>query len=437
MFIFIILIILIVIFFLIAASKIEKKNLQSEYIHADTLKKQEELEQRISTFEEEKQEFLQRKKDLEREADYLKSKEYLKESLSKDIAQLYAEKDHITETLNNLDKQYTDYYTQSLIPLNLEETTSSEVKNKLSLLKNKEKRTKLVAFQASFKNPKDANRIERLILLPFNSEVNGILNNLTLANIEQSRNKIISIFEKLNNTFSHEYVQLTEAAINLKLEELELHYQYIVKKNAEKEQQKAIREQMREEEKARREFEKEQLKIEREEKQFNNQLNKLLKYLNTSTNDVQIQFYKEQIAELKDKLDELELKKKDLTDRQLNTRAGFVYIISNIGSFGENVYKIGMTKRLYPMDRINELSSASVPFPFDVHAMIFSEDAPALESKLHQVFKDKSINKVNFRKEFFEVSLQEIKNEVEQNYNGVFEFTDVAKAEEYRRSLEL
>ncbi|MGM9534096.1 MAG: GIY-YIG nuclease family protein [Intestinibacter sp.] len=118
-----------------------------------------------------------------------------------------------------------------------------------------------------------------------------------------------------------------------------------------------------------------------------------------------------------------------------NTRAGYVYIISNIGSFGENVYKIGMTRRLDPMDRVRELGDASVPFKFDVHAMIFSEDAPALENALHKKFENKSVNKVNLRKEFFNVSLEEVKKEVIKNHNATIEFTMLAEAQEYRESL--
>ena len=98
----------------------------------------------------------------------------------------------------------------------------------------------------------------------------------------------------------------------------------------------------------------------------------------------------------------------------MNNKAGYVYIISNIGSFGENVYKIGMTRRLEPMERIKELGGASVPFTFDVHAMVFTEDAPKLESKLHEIFRDKEVNKVNHRKEFFKVDLSEIERVIKR-----------------------
>ena len=126
-----------------------------------------------------------------------------------------------------------------------------------------------------------------------------------------------------------------------------------------------------------------------------------------------------------------------MLEREANAKAGYVYVISNIGSFGEDIFKIGMTRRLEPMDRIKELSSASVPFEFDVHAMIFSTDAPSLETALHQHFEKRSVNKVNLRKEFFKVSINEIESFVKENYNNTVEFTKTAIAKEYRQSLQI
>ena len=123
--------------------------------------------------------------------------------------------------------------------------------------------------------------------------------------------------------------------------------------------------------------------------------------------------------------------------RAANQRAGYVYVISNIGAFGENVYKIGMTRRLNPMDRVDELGDASVPFDFDVHAMVFSDDAPKLEAALHQAFADRKLNYINTRREFFRVSLDEIKQVVKENFDKSVEFIDVAPAEQYRETLAL
>ena len=157
--------------------------------------------------------------------------------------------------------------------------------------------------------------------------------------------------------------------------------------------------------------------------------------------NVQIQFKK---TVLEEKLDEMQAQvakiDKNLADidyREANQRVGYVYVISNIGSFGENIYKIGMTRRLNPQERVDELGNASVPFNFDVHAMIFSKDAPALENALHHAFDDRKVNMVNKRREFFNVSLDEIEKVVKENFDGSVEFEKTALAEQYRESLKI
>ncbi|WP_373843127.1 GIY-YIG nuclease family protein, partial [Bacteroides heparinolyticus] len=209
------------------------------------------------------------------------------------------------------------------------------------------------------------------------------------------------------------------------------------RKQDEMEQQRAIKEQMREEEKVRKEIELEKKKIEKEVSQFAAESKKLMDYLAKANSDIERNLYADKIKELEEKIKLLEEDKKRVFEREANTRAGFVYVISNIGSFGEDVYKIGMTRRLEPMDRVKELSDASVPFEFDVHAMIFSDDAPALEALLHQTFKDKQVNKVNPRKEFYKVSLTDIAELVKKEFNATTEFTMLAEAAQYRESLRI
>lgn len=160
-------------------------------------------------------------------------------------------------------------------------------------------------------------------------------------------------------------------------------------------------------------------------------------YLQSTQSEVEKKLYAEKIQQLEEKKQELEKEKETVLEREANARAGYVYVISNIGSFGKDVYKIGMTRRLEPMDRIKELGSASVPFEFDVHAMIFSEDAPALETALHHKFEKKSVNRVNLKKEFFHVSLDEIERTVKENYNNTVTFTRVPVAREYNETLEI
>ncbi|GET16406.1 DUF4041 domain-containing protein [Ligilactobacillus agilis] len=356
------------------------------------------------------------------------------ESLKKDIKSL--KKEAKIASKNNLIVTST-----SLIDLNIsDETTSSEVKNQLALLKKENAnlvKNHSVKISSHIESAKERNKLARKVLLSFNSEVAGLLNKLTFANIDSTRNKITNTFERINKLYEDDEVQITTDYLKYQLSVLELNYQFILKKHNEKEQQAAIKEQMLDEAKAQKELEKEQKRILSEQRKFDNELSKTMKYLSNSTDSVQSEIYAEKIRELEAKIKQLESDKEDVDNRLLNTRAGYVYVISNIGSFGENIYKIGMTKRLNPLDRVNELGSASVPFKFDVHAMIFSDDAPTLENHLHKVFADKSVNKINPRKEFFNVSLKDIEKEVLEHFDATVEFTEFAKAEEYRRSLEL
>ena len=192
---------------------------------------------------------------------------------------------------------------------------------------------------------------------------------------------------------------------------------------------------MLEEEKARKEIENQQKQVLKDKQQFTNEINRLTKYMQNTNFDSEKQLYIDKIKELEDKLKKLELAQQNLNLRMQNAKAGFVYVISNIGSFGENVYKRGMTRRLEPMDRIRELSNASVPFPFDVHAIIFSENAPELEQKLHNHFNDMRVNKINNRKEFFRVNMIEIEQFIKANFNNTVKFTEDTLSSEYRESI--
>ena len=321
-----------------------------------------------------------------------------------------------------------------------ENLTSDEVKNKLALLQNKQ--SEMVKSDDALKvtsteAKKVVNSQEKQILRCFNAECSSIIEKVTIKNVDTSRAKIQRAFDAINKIFSVDGVQITNEYLSSKFEELSLVYAYAVKQDEERDQRKAIREQMVEEEKVRREIEREKQKIEKEEAQFTKEVNKLMSYMQKAKDDVERQLYLDKISELEEKLKALETDKENVLQREQNTRAGFVYIISNIGSFGERVFKIGMTRRLEPMDRIAELSSASVPFPFDVHALIFSEDAPGLETTLHQHFDKARVNKVNQRKEFFRVDLDEIKKVVLENHNATVKFVDVPDAAEYRETLKM
>lgn len=318
---------------------------------------------------------------------------------------------------------------------------SDEIKNKLAILNHSQDEmiksgdALLITNTGSSKKIVDAQK--KQILRCFNAECSNIIESFTVKNVDTSRSKIQRSFEAINKIFSIDGVQISQDFLSSKFEELSLVYAYMLKEEEEREQRKAIREQMVEEEKVRREIEREKQKIEKEEAQFTGEVKRLMGYLQKAKDEIERQLYVDKIKELESKLASLQEDKENVLQREQNTRAGFVYVISNIGSLGENVYKIGMTRRLEPMDRINELSSASVPFSFDVHAMIFSEDAPALENTLHQTFQKYQVNKINPRKEFFRVDLEEIKRVVKEQYNSTVKFIEEADAFEYRETLRL
>ena len=274
----------------------------------------------------------------------------------------------------------------------------------------------------------------KLLIRAFNNECDNIICKVKFSNVETSEKRINKVFEDLNKLTDMQRVSIKQEYLNLKLEELYLKYEFECKKQEEKEEQAAIKERMREEAKALKEIENALKKVEKEEKHFNNAISEIKEKISNSQ-EGENQKLLDKLKELEEKLAEVEKAKIDISEREKNTRAGYVYVISNIGSFGEDIYKIGMTRRLEPMDRVKELGNASVPFKFDVHAMIFSEDAPTLENALHKKFKDYSVNKVNLRKEFFKVSLEEIEKEVNLNHNAVIEFTKIAEASDYRQSL--
>ncbi|MDY4510767.1 DUF4041 domain-containing protein [Streptococcus hyovaginalis] len=318
--------------------------------------------------------------------------------------------------------------------------TSNEIKNELSIIQLNEKEiiknNKAVSITSSEKKT-IANKQAKQLLRAFNAEADYYTSNVTMKNVDTFRNKLAKSFENLNKLFEIDGVELTQDYLKSKLKQLDIIFKYQKQIEIEKELLKAQKEEIREQQKAEKEIQDAKRKIEKEEQQFNNEMSKLLKYLNGANNDVEQRIYADKIKELEEKIKLLEKDKEDVLHRESNTRAGYVYIISNIGSFGENIYKIGMTRRLEPMDRIAELSSASVPFPFDVHALIFSEDAPSLENTLHNYFRKKEVNKVNNRKEFFKVNLDEIKEVVHKEHNNTVHFTDLAVAEQYYESLKL
>lgn len=270
-----------------------------------------------------------------------------------------------------------------------------------------------------------------LALRAFNGECNGLISTVNSRNIGKIENKIRNAYEVINKLNARSDISLQPDYLELKIQELKVNYEYAMKKEAERQEQARIKEEMREEAKAQREREKAIADAERAQRDAEKELENARKLLEK---DQQNEALQARLAELEVQYQEaLARSERAISQAQL-TKSGYVYVISNIGSFGENVFKIGMTRRLEPLDRVRELGDASVPFSFDVHAMIYSEDAPALESELHKVFASCQVNRVNPRKEFFKVPLEKIAEEVKKR-NANIEFTMLAEASEYLQSL--
>lgn len=274
--------------------------------------------------------------------------------------------------------------------------------------------------------------MQKLLLRAFNLECDDIIAHVKLSNRDKSVQKIRNAADSISKLGIIMKVSINYQYINLKIKELNLSIDYVEKKEEERERLRELKAQEREEKKAQKEIEDARKKLEKERTHYANALLTIYAQLKKVPNDADLLAKK---TELEDTLAETEKAIEDVDYRQANQRAGYVYVISNIGAFGENIYKIGMTRRLEPMERIRELGNASVPFNFDVHALIFTEDAPKLESALHTAFEKRKVNKINHRREFFNVSLDEIKQVIRNNFDKTVEWFDVPEAEQYRQSV--
>ena len=271
------------------------------------------------------------------------------------------------------------------------------------------------------------------ILRAFNNECEAIIDKVKFNNVESIRKRIIKSCEDLNKLNSKMQISITPSYLDLKLQEMNLCYEYAMKKQEEKEEAKRIREEQKEAQKLQREIEEARKTSEKEHSHYKNALRRIETQMQ-HTGGTELAILEERRAEIQQQISAIEEELRQIDYREANQRAGYVYIISNIGSFGKDIYKIGMTRRLDPTDRVDELGDASVPFRFDIHAMIFSDDAPALEAALHRAFDSKKVNMVNSRREFFHVTLEEIEAVVRQNFDKTVEFVKTPIAEQDRES---
>jgi len=268
----------------------------------------------------------------------------------------------------------------------------------------------------------------------FNGKVDSILSRVRHDNAGTLEQKIRDAFTLVNlNGKAFRNACITEDYLAARLQELK--WSAVVQQLSmdEREEQRRIKEQIREEEKARKEYERAMRDAAKEEDFLKKAMEKAQQQIDLASTEQKAK-YEQQLQELNEKLKQAEERNQRALSMAQQTKRGHVYVISNVGSFGENVYKIGLTRRLEPIDRIRELGDASVPFEFDVHAMIFSEDAPLLETQLHKHFVLLQMNKVNHRKEFFRVDIAHIREETEKLGLNV-KWTMTAEAREYHESL--
>lgn len=291
-------------------------------------------------------------------------------------------------------------------------------------------------------NTKANATIYKLMVIALKAEQQNILYNLKYGKLEKAvedvkitTQKYLDIAAEGNQSIFNTMVKFVNEIEFLFIRAVEIEYEYYIKKEQQKEEQARLREQMRQEAEDRKVLEQQKKQIEKEEEKYKTEMSKVEEALARAEDNEVLEKLKMKLEELQNQLDNVEHKKEDIVKRQ-NGKAGYVYIISNLGSFGDKTFKIGMTRRLNPQDRVDELGDASVPFVFDVHSFIFSDDAVGLEQKLHNILNDKRTNKINFRKEFFNVSIDELE-ELVQEIEPTAEFNRTMVAEQYRQTISI
>ena len=320
---------------------------------------------------------------------------------------------------------------------------SMDVKELRKAYKENEKQIdKLLSLYESRYTTKANKSIYSLIVIALRAELQNILYNLKYEKLDKSIEdlklvtaKYLKIAGEGNQSIAGTLTKFIGEIEYLFINAIKIEYNYYIKKEQARQEQMALREQMRQEAEERKALELERKRVEKEELKFVSEIEKAKASLEQASSDEEVQNLKLKILELQQQLSGVTTKKEEIVNLQ-NGKAGNVYIISNLGSFGQDVFKIGMTRRLDPQDRVNELGSASVPFKFDVHSFIFSNDAVGLEKKLHDILNDRRLNKVNLRKEFFKVGIDELEKLV-NSIDPTAEFNTTMLSEELRQSSEL
>ena len=336
--------------------------------------------------------------------------------------------------LNPYDKQDLDVLAPS-VSLQFHSLDVKELRK--AYRENEKQITQLMDLYKSRYTTKANKSIYSLVVIALKAELQNVLYNLekSIEDIKTISAKYLKIAAEGNQNIAGTLTKFIGEMEYLFINAVKIEYSYYTKKEQARQEQLALKEQMRQEAEEKKALENERKKVEKEETKYKTEIEKLQGSLEQTTSDDEMQKLRARILELQDQLTGVIVKKEEIVNLQ-NGKAGNVYIISNLGSFGKDVFKIGMTRRLDPQDRVNELGSASVPFKFDVHSFIFSQDAVELEKKLHDILNNKRLNKVNLRKEFFKVDISELEKLV-ASIDPTAEFNKTMLAEEFRQSEEL
>lgn len=413
----------------IAEAKKEFSNLNEEMADQNTMisrlreeisqlqEKQEKLDKQVTT----QTKKLKRSKELYKSVDYCISN--------------FLETDG-TERLSPSDSADYDAYAPSVI-LKLHSMDVKSLRN--AFKENGKAIDRLLSSYAARYTTKANQTIYQLMVIALRAELQNILYDLKYEKLDQAVEKVKIVTRKYlqiagegNKSIVGTLTRFIGEIEYLFIDAVKIEYNYYVKKEQARQEQLALKQQMREEAEERKLLEQQRKKIEQEEAKYQAEIEKANEALSNTEDEAQIATLKSKILELQGQLSDVTIKKDEISKLQ-NGKAGNVYVISNLGSFGENVFKIGMTRRMDPQERVDELGSASVPFKFDVHSFIFSDDAVGLENKLHTILNDKRVNKVNMRKEFFYSTLDELEALVNE-LDPTAEFNKTMLAEEFRQS---
>lgn len=320
---------------------------------------------------------------------------------------------------------------------------SLEYQDLKSQLKENKREIKKIFDEYESRYKLKSNRsIYKLMVIALQAEIQNLIYNLKYSNLEKSLLSVTEICHKYmaiaadgNQSINPTWLKFIGEIEELFKRTIGIEYEYYVRRMQIKEEQIALKERMRQEAEERRFLLEQEKKVIKEEEKYQNEIQLISERLTKEIEEGQIYLLKQRISELEHLLKDVRERKEDILNLQ-NGKAGFVYIISNLGSFGNDVFKIGMTRRLDPQDRIDELSNASVPFRFDVHSFIFSEDAVSLEYKLHKRLDNQRVNKVTTRKEFFRCSINDLEKLV-YDIQPAASFIKTMLAEQYRITLEI